>query len=116
MRTDRRASDLGCLMLLVIQPGLCAQQQKGDSDQDKNIIKQHTSLVTVDVTVTDKQYRQIGGLSKEHFEVYEDKVRQQIDFFSDEDRPASIRSRMSDVTRDSARSLRTATERRFGSG
>ncbi len=81
---------IGCLMLLVIQPGLCAQQQKGDSDQDKNIIKQHTSLVTVDVTVTDKQYRQISGLGKDHFEVYEDKVRQQIDFFSDEDRPASI--------------------------
>jgi len=81
---------IGCLMLLVIQPGLCAQQQKGDADQEKNIIKQHTSLVTVDVTVTDKQYRQISGLGKEHFEVYEDKVRQQIDFFSDEDRPASI--------------------------
>jgi Ca-activated chloride channel family protein len=81
---------IGCLMLLLIQPGLCAQQQKGDSDQDKTIIKQHTSLVTVDVTVTDKQYRQISGLGKEHFEVYEDKVRQQIDFFSDEDRPASI--------------------------
>ena len=43
---------IGCLMLLVIQPSLCAQQQKGDLDQDKNIIKQQTSLVTVDVTVT----------------------------------------------------------------
>jgi Ca-activated chloride channel family protein len=79
---------IGCLMLLVIQPGLCAQQQQGD--QGQAIIKQHTSLVTVDVTVTDKQYRQVSGLSKEHFEVFEDKVRQQIDFFSDEDRPASI--------------------------
>jgi Ca-activated chloride channel family protein len=40
--------------------------------------------------VTDKQFRQIGGLGKDHFEIYEDKVRQQIEFFSDEDKPVSV--------------------------
>ncbi|HEX2488504.1 MAG TPA: VWA domain-containing protein, partial [Blastocatellia bacterium] len=37
-----------------------------------------------------KQFRQISGLNKEHFEIFEDKVRQEIEFFSDEDKPASV--------------------------
>ena len=81
---------IACLLLLAPQPGVGGQQQGPDFDQDKNVIKQRTSLVVVNVSVTDKQYRQISGLNKEHFEIYEDKVRQQIDFFSDEDRPASV--------------------------
>jgi Ca-activated chloride channel family protein len=78
------------LLLLAPQPSVRCQQQVRDTDQDNNIIKQRTSLVVVNVSVTDKQYRQIGGLNKEHFEIYEDKVRQQIEFFSDDDKPASV--------------------------
>jgi Ca-activated chloride channel homolog len=79
---------IGCLLLLAPQPGVRGQQQI--PDQDSNIIRQRTSLVVVNVSVTDKQFRQIGGLNKEHFEIFEDKVRQQIEFFSDDDKPASI--------------------------
>jgi Ca-activated chloride channel family protein len=81
---------IGCLLLLAPQLNVRSQQQGPDSDLDKNVIRQRTSLVVVNVSVTDKQFRQIGGLNKEHFEIYEDKVRQQIDFFSDDDRPASV--------------------------
>jgi hypothetical protein len=81
---------IGCLLLLAPQPGVRGQQQGPDIDQDKNVIRQRTSVVVVNVSVTDKQFRQISGLNKDHFEIYEDKVRQQIDFFSDEDRPASV--------------------------
>lgn len=81
---------IGCLLLLASQPGVRCQQQRPDTDQDKNVIKQRTSLVVVNVSVTDKQYRQISGLNKEHFEIFEDKVRQQIEFFSDDDKPASV--------------------------
>ncbi|MGH9755878.1 MAG: VWA domain-containing protein [Blastocatellia bacterium] len=81
---------IGCLLLLAPRHGVGGQQQGPDTDQDKNIIKQRTSLVVVNVSVTDKQFRQINGLDKAHFEIYEDKVRQQIEFFSDDDRPASV--------------------------
>lgn len=83
---------LGCMLFLVIQPGVRGQQQKPNQilDQEQNIIRQRTAVVTVNVSVTDKQFRQIGGLGKDHFEIYEDKVRQQIEFFSDEDKPVSI--------------------------
>src|SRR5262249_21719921 len=81
---------IGGLLLLAIRPGVSGQQQKLNQDQDNTVLRQRTAVVTVNVSVTDKQYRQISGLSKEHFEIYEDKVRQQIEFFSDEDRPASV--------------------------
>ncbi|MGE0130818.1 MAG: VWA domain-containing protein [Blastocatellales bacterium] len=81
---------IGCLLLLAIQPGVSGQQQKFDQDPTQNVIKQRTEVVTVNVSVTDKQYRQITGLGREHFEVFEDKVRQQIEFFSDDDKPVSV--------------------------
>jgi Ca-activated chloride channel family protein len=81
---------IGCLLLLASQPGVRGQQQSPGNDQDNNIIRQRTSLVVVNVSVTDKRFRQISGLNKEHFEIYEDKVRQQIEFFSDDDKPASV--------------------------
>jgi Ca-activated chloride channel family protein len=81
---------IGCLLLLAPQPGVRCQQQDPGADQDKNVIRQRTSLVVVNVSVTDKQFRQISGLNKYHFEIFEDKVRQEIEFFSDEDRPASV--------------------------
>jgi Ca-activated chloride channel homolog len=78
------------MLLLAPQPCVRGQRQGPDFDQDKDVIRQRTSLVVVNVSVTDKQFRQISGLNKDHFEIFEDKVRQQIDFFSDEDRPASV--------------------------
>src|SRR5262244_4294639 len=84
----------GCLILFALQPGVRGQQQKPNQnqnqDQDQTVIRQRTAVVTVNVSVTDKQSRQISGLNKEHFEIYEDKVRQQIEFFSDDDKPASV--------------------------
>src|SRR5215510_10161885 len=87
----RRAA-LGCLLLFAIQTHTSGQQQRLNQNQgqDQPVIKERTSVVTVNVSVTDKPYRQISGLGKEHFEIYEDKVLQNIEFFSDEDRPASV--------------------------
>lgn len=77
-------------LLLLLAPLPSTNGQRQVQDQDKTIIKQSTSLVVVNVSVTDRQFRQIGGLSKDQFEIYEDKVRQQIEFFSDDDKPVSM--------------------------
>jgi Ca-activated chloride channel family protein len=85
---------IGCLSLLATQPRVSGQRQRLDQDQNQDqnqeVIKQRTSVVTVNVSVTDKHFRQVTGLTKEHFEIYEDKVRQQIEYFSDEDKPVSV--------------------------
>lgn len=47
-------------------------------------------LVTVNVTVMDPYGRFVTGLDKSSFEVFDDKVKQTISFFSDEDAPVSL--------------------------
>lgn len=49
-----------------------------------------TDVVSVTVSVTDSYQRFVTGLNKEHFEVYDDKVKQQISHFTDDDSPVSL--------------------------
>lgn len=49
-----------------------------------------TQLVSITVTVTDIYGRFVTGLNREHFEVQDDKIRQQIAHFSNEDAPVSL--------------------------
>lgn len=60
-----------------------AQTQQGPVRLERN-------LVSLTVSVTDAYGRFVTGLSKDHFEVYDEKVKQSIDFFSDADAPISI--------------------------
>ncbi len=47
-------------------------------------------IVLVPVTVTNDRGQYVGGLEKQHFQVYEDKVEQSIVSFSTEDSPLSL--------------------------
>lgn len=58
--------------------------------QDGPILKSVTEVVTLSVTVTDPFNRLVTGLDKQHFEIFEDKVKQNIAFFRDEDVPVSV--------------------------
>ena len=49
-----------------------------------------TSVVNVIVSVTDPYGRFVTGLTKDHFEVFDDKVKQQIAHFTDDDAPVSL--------------------------
>ncbi|MBI1762718.1 MAG: VWA domain-containing protein [Acidobacteria bacterium] len=49
-----------------------------------------TELVSFTVTVTDNQGCHVTGLDRRAFAVYEDNVRQELNFFSDRDAPASV--------------------------
>ena len=49
-----------------------------------------TDIVNLPVSVTDSYGRFVTGLAKEHFDVYDDKVKQQIAHFSDDDAPVSL--------------------------
>ncbi|MEW6208182.1 MAG: VWA domain-containing protein [Acidobacteriota bacterium] len=60
----------------------------GKQQQEKVIL--NTSIVNITVSVTDSYGRFVTGLSKEHFDLFDDKVKQQIAHFSDEDAPVSL--------------------------
>jgi len=53
-------------------------------------IRVDTTLVQINVTVTDPLNRFVTGLEKEHFKLFEEKVEQEIVKFSAEDAPLSI--------------------------
>jgi Ca-activated chloride channel family protein len=47
-------------------------------------------IVNVTISVTDPYGRFVTGLGKDHFEVFDDKVKQQIAHFTDDDAPVSL--------------------------
>ena len=65
------------------------QKPKVESRSDERI-KLDTDVVTLTITVTDPYNRLVTGLDRQHFEIFEDKVKQTIEFFSDDDVPVSL--------------------------
>jgi len=59
-------------------------------EQRSGSIRVDTTLVQINVTVTDPLNRFVTGLEKEHFRLFEDKIEQKIRDFSAEDAPLSI--------------------------
>jgi Ca-activated chloride channel homolog len=75
-----------------LTPDQQIRSQLGDNQtQDKQgPIKIGTDLVSLTVTVTDPYNRLVTGLDQKHFEIFEDKVKQDIKFFNDDDSPISL--------------------------
>lgn len=59
-------------------------------DDLKTRVRVDIDLVLVAVTVTDPYNRLVTGLGREHFELFEDKEKQNILYFSNEDVPLSL--------------------------
>ncbi|MCI0388029.1 MAG: VWA domain-containing protein [Acidobacteria bacterium] len=88
---------LAAFLSVVPQTSLAQQKSKAAAfappkaeKENKGRIIISTELVSLTVTVTDKQGRYVSGLDRRAFAVYDDDVRQEIGFFSDRDAPASI--------------------------
>jgi len=64
--------------------------KSGELEQRSDRIRVDTTLVQINVTVTDPLNRFVTGLEKEHFRLFEDKIEQKILDFSSEDAPLSI--------------------------
>src|SRR5581483_2291343 len=61
--------------------------------QDKSpeqTIRVETALVSVPVIVSDRQGRYISGLKQSDFTLYDDKIRQRIDFFAATEEPLNV--------------------------
>jgi Ca-activated chloride channel family protein len=63
-------------------------KQDPQNPQDRIVIT--TKLVNVTVSVNDKLNRFVTGFTKDDFEIYDDKVKQEIAIFADEDSPISL--------------------------
>jgi hypothetical protein len=74
------------LMLLILPVHLRSQT----SQPDNKVQKANKTLVSVPVTVSDREGRYISGLKKEDFNIFEDGVRQNVALFATEDEPLSV--------------------------
>lgn len=63
----------------------------GFAQETDDVIKVNTDLVVLDAQVIDKKTNKVfGGLQKQDFELYEENIRQQIAYFSQDQLPLSI--------------------------
>jgi VWFA-related protein len=69
---------------------LCIIAAASQVTAQDGVIKVETSLVNLDVVVTDRQGRRVSGLTREDFEVYEDGARQEITHFAADERPLRL--------------------------
>jgi Ca-activated chloride channel homolog len=88
---------LAVLLFAALQPSLAQEKSKPASYlpptveiEKDNRIAINTELVSLTISVTDKQGRSITGLDRSAFAIYEDDIRQEVNFFSDRDAPVSI--------------------------
>lgn len=65
-------------------------QEDGNTETDSEILKIETEIVSIPVRVSDRKGRFIGGLIKENFQVLEDKIPQEIAYFSNERQPFTV--------------------------
>src|SRR5215472_4982355 len=64
--------------------------QESSTKVKNQTLKVDVDLVLVNATVSDAQGRLVTGLGPEHFQLWEDKIEQKIEYFSSEDTPLSI--------------------------
>lgn len=73
----------------VSKPAAPVTQQRHEPGDDGRLVV-NTDLITLTVTVTDGYGRYVSGLGKSAFTILDDKLPQEISFFSDDDAPVSV--------------------------
>jgi len=77
--------------LMVARAGQNEKPQSNSADKSQNqTLKVDVDLTLVNATVTDTLNRYVSGLEQEHFQIWEDKFEQKIEYFSSEDVPMSL--------------------------
>jgi Ca-activated chloride channel family protein len=84
---------LAALFVLIVLPDLARPQQTSPSQSrqgDEYTIRVNADSVVLHATVQNRKGILVSGLGKDNFQVYEDGVLQQIDYFSHEDIPVTV--------------------------
>ena len=87
--TSGRKPMAAALALLVVVCVFAAQERR-PGDPPIRQLAVDVDLVLIPVTVTNELGQYISGLEKPHFQVFEDKIEQSIQYFSTEDTPMSL--------------------------
>ncbi len=77
-------------LILHAQTAPGAARKLVENSDDNPVLRQKTQVVTLNVSVLDQHNNPVIGLTKNNFEIYENKVKQDIEYFADADQPLSI--------------------------
>jgi Ca-activated chloride channel homolog len=114
MSRAKKKVGVALLLLTTFTCALAAQKQASSDRPQSPDVLPHSIGVDVDVvlatvTVTDRNGRFVTGLERENFKISEDKVSQDIKYFSSEDIPLSV-GIILDVSGSMKDKLKTAVE------
>jgi Ca-activated chloride channel family protein len=87
-RTIKKSAGVAVILALICTAAVRAQSPT--SEAKSQTLKVDVDLVLVNTTVSDPLGRMVTGLQPENFQLWEDKVEQKIQYFSNEDIPLSI--------------------------
>ena len=82
--------DLSAQPNVSIQPRVKPKDGEAKEEARESNIRVDTTVVLINVTVTDPLNRFVTGLEKEHFRLFEDKGEQKLVHFASEDAPLSV--------------------------
>jgi len=77
-------------LLILVCAAAQAQKKPSKPEQDVEVLRINTNLVTVPVSVADRQGRFIAGLKEPQFHLYENGVEQKIAFFDNAESPFTV--------------------------
>ena len=81
---------IGLLCTLMTFGQTTKDNSPSSKDKSNSALRVDIDLVLVTAAVTDSSHRYISGLTPEHFQVFEDKIKQDVQYFSQEDVPLSV--------------------------
>ena len=79
----------GVLSWIPVRPAGRPIPQKEDQARGA-VVRVGVTMVTVGVRVTDRNAREVRGLKREDFSIYEDNIPQPVAFFAEEEQPVSV--------------------------
>lgn len=93
---------IAVILLALTCPLVQAQKKPATPEQDAEVLRINTNLVTVPVSVADRQGRFVARLNESQFHLYENGVEQKIAFFDNAESPFTVALLLdtSDSTRD----------------
>lgn len=88
---------VGVLLVIALPAAITARVRRSQAPQEPSAekkaaqtLKIDVDLVLVNATVTDSLNRYVSGLEAPHFQIWEDKVEQKVEYFNAEDVPISV--------------------------
>jgi len=88
---------MAALLLVALPVAIVARAARSQAPQENSAekkpgqtLKVDVDLVLVNATVTDQLNRYVSGLESQHFQIWEDKVEQKVEYFNAQDVPISV--------------------------